>query len=96
MAKAKKKQKGSVLTGLLMLILAILLLALLLTQREQIKAAKQQEADLATKIEQTRQENAELEAALEKKDDAEYLQELARSELGMVAPGEKVFHDVSN
>ncbi|MBR7146697.1 MAG: septum formation initiator family protein [Oscillospiraceae bacterium] len=79
-----------------MLILAFLLLALLLTQREQIKAAKQQEADLAAKIEQTRQENAELEAALEKKDDAEYLQELARSELGMVAPGEKVFHDVSN
>lgn len=96
MARAKKKQKGGVLPGLLMFALALLLGALLLTQHKQIKTAKQQEADLAAQIEQTRQENAELEAALEKKDDAEYLQELARSELGMVAPGEKVFHDVSN
>jgi len=95
MAAAKKRKRG-VFTGLLLLTLALLLGALLLSQREQIKAAKQQEAELAAKIEQTKQENDGLEAALEKKDDEEYLQELARSELGMVAPGEKVFHDVSN
>ena len=95
MAAAKKRKRG-VFTGLLLLTLALLLGALLLSQREQIKAAKQQEAELSAKIEQTKQENAELEAALEKKGDEEYLQELARSELGMVAPGEKVFHDVSN
>ena len=96
MARAQKKKKGGLFTGLLLLMLTLLLGALLMTQREQIKTAKQQEAELTAKIEQTRQENAELEAALEKKDDQEYLQELARSELGMVAPGEKVFHDVSN
>ncbi len=96
MAAKQKSRKGGVFTGLLLLTLALLLGTLLLSQHEQIKTAKQQEAELAAKIEQTRQDNAALEAALEKKDDEEYLQELARSELGMVAPGEKVFHDVSN
>ncbi|MBQ1242482.1 MAG: septum formation initiator family protein [Oscillospiraceae bacterium] len=64
--------------------------------REKIRTAEEEQAALAAQIEQTQQDNAQLEAALEKKGDAEYLQELARSELGMVAPGEKVFHDVSN
>ena len=64
--------------------------------RDKIRTAEQEQAALAAQIEQTKQDNAQLEAALEKKGDAEYLQELARSELGMVAPGEKVFHDVSN
>lgn len=96
MAASKKKRKSGVFAGALLLMLALLLGVLLMDQRERIKTAKQQEAELSTKIEQTRQENAELEAALEKKDDEEYLQELARTELGMVAPGEKVFHDVSN
>ncbi|MBQ5739082.1 MAG: septum formation initiator family protein [Oscillospiraceae bacterium] len=64
--------------------------------REKIRTAEEEQAALAAQIEQTQQDNAQLEAALEKKGDAEYLQELVRSELGMVAPGEKVFHDVSN
>ena len=35
-------------------------------------------------------------AALEKADDPEFLQELARDQLGYVTPGEKTFYDVSN
>ena len=38
----------------------------------------------------------EISSALEKADDPEYLQELAREQLDMVSPGEKVFYDVSN
>jgi len=43
-----------------------------------------------------RQENRSLEAALERAEDPEYLQELARDQLGMVTPGQKDFYDVSN
>ena len=35
-------------------------------------------------------------SALEKADDPEFLQELARDQLGYVTPGEKTFYDVSN
>ena len=96
MARARKKQKGSIFTGILLLVLALLLGAHLMSLREKIRTAEEEQAALAAQIEQTQQDNAQLEAALEKKGDAEYLQELARSELGMVAPGEKVFHDISN
>ena len=41
-------------------------------------------------------DNDSLSSALEKADDPEYLQELAREQLDMVSPGEKVFYDVSN
>ena len=45
---------------------------------------------------QQQRENDSLSSALEKADDPEYLQELAREQLDMVSPGEKVFYDVSN
>lgn len=96
MARARQKQKGSILISILLIVLALLLGAHLMGLREKIRTAEEEQAALAAQIEQTQQDNAQLEAALEKKGDAEYLQELARSELGMVAPGEKVFHDVSN
>ena len=47
-------------------------------------------------LEQQQRENDSLSSALEKADDPEYLQELAREQLDMVSPGEKVFYDVSN
>ena len=52
--------------------------------------------ELGEKIAAMEQENAALQAALEKAGDTEYLQELARDQLGLVAPEEKVVYDVSN
>ena len=43
-----------------------------------------------------KQANDALASALEKADDPEFLQELARDQLGYVTPGEKSFYDVSN
>ena len=43
-----------------------------------------------------KQANDALASALEKADDPEFLQELARDQLGYVTPGEKTFYDVSN
>ena len=53
-------------------------------------------AHLSAQLEQQQRENDSLSSALEKADDPEYLQELAREQLDMVSPGEKVFYDVSN
>ena len=51
---------------------------------------------LQSDLDAAKQENDSLSSALEKADDPEYLQELAREQLDMVSPGEKVFYDVSN
>ena len=89
-------RRGGVLAGLLLLVLLILVGSHLLSLREEIRAAEAQKVELGEKIAAMEQENAALQAALEKAGDTEYLQELARDQLGLVAPEEKVFYDVSN
>ena len=88
---ARKKQGGGTLPKLLLLALLLLIGAHLLNLRQEISRA---EAEKQTLSEQ--RENDSLSSALEKADDPEYLQELAREQLDMVSPGEKVFYDVSN
>ena len=61
-----------------------------------IEAAENEQSGLEEQLAAQRQENASLEAALDKADDPEYLQDLARDQLGYVTPGEKDFYDVSN
>ena len=68
----------------------------LLRMREQLIAARAEHAALTEQVAKQEQENRALEAALERAEDPEYLQELARDELGMVSPGQKDFYDVSN
>jgi len=63
---------------------------------EKIVGAQVQRDALVEQLAMRRQENASLEASLEKANDPEYLQQLARDQLGMVSPGEKDFYDVSN
>ena len=89
-------RRGGVLAGLLLLVLLVLVGSHLLSLREEIRAAEAQRAELSEKIAAMEQEKAALQAALEKAGDAEYLQELARDQLGLVIPEEKVFYDVSN
>ena len=90
---ARKKQGGGALPKLLLLALLLLIGAHLLNLRQEISRA---EAEKQTLFEQQQRENDSLSSALEKADDPEYLQELAREQLDMVSPGEKVFYDVSN
>lgn len=88
--------RGRILSGILLAVLLFLVGAHLLNLREEIRAAEAEKVALAEKIAAVEQENAALEASLEKAGDEEYLQELARDQLGLVIPEEKVFYDVSN
>ena len=79
---ARKKQGGGTLPKL--------------NLRQEISRAEAEKQTLSAQLEQQQRENDSLSSALEKADDPEYLQELAREQLDMVSPGEKVFYDVSN
>ncbi len=95
-AKAQQKRQGGLLAQLLILALLLLVGAHLLTLQKKLDTAKSELEALSTQVEAQQQENDALSSALEKADDEEYLQQLAREKLDMVTPGERVFYDVSN
>ena len=96
MTAAKPKKRTSLLAALLILVLLSLLGWQLLRMRDQLLDARAERDALTERVAQQEQENRALEAALERAEDPEYLQELARDELGMVSPGQKDVYDVSN
>ena len=95
MAGKEKKRTGA-FTLIVIAVLLVLITAELFHMRERIEAAQTEQASLETQLAAQKQENASLEAALDKSDDLDYLQELARDELGYVTPGEKDFYDVAS
>ena len=95
MAGKEKKRTGA-FTLIVIAVLLVLITAELFHMRERIEAAQTEQASLETQLAAQKQENASLEAALDKSDDLDYLQELAREELGYVTPGEKDFYDVAS
>jgi len=96
MTAAKPKKHVSLIAALVVLILLILVGTQLLRIRDQLTEARAEHAALVAQVAKQEQENRSLEAALERAEDPEYLQELARDQLGMVSPGQKDFYDVSN
>lgn len=97
MASKKKRERRNI--DLLSAALILLLLALvgwqLLATRDKLGDARAEQAALEERVARQEQENHGLEAALERAEDPDYLQQLAREQLGMVTPGQKDFYDVS-
>lgn len=98
MAEKPEKPKGrtSLLASVLVLVLLLVAGVQLMSMRDRLAAAQEERAALEERVARQRQENRALEAALERAEDPEYLQQLAREELGMVSPGQKDFYDVSH
>lgn len=95
MAERQKKRTGP-LTVIVILLLLTIVGVELLRMQSKIESAQAEQTGLEDQLAAQRQENASLEAALDKADDPEYLQDLARDQLGYVTPGEKDFYDISN
>ena len=96
-AQVKKgRRHTSFLTVLVIAILIALVGVQLIHLRTQIESAQNQLTALKSDLDSAKQANDALASALEKADDPEVLQELARDQLGYVTPGEKSFYDVSN
>ena len=93
---ARKRQNSGMLPRLLLVVLLLLIGVHLLNLRQEISRAEAEKQALSAQLEQQQRENDSLSSALKKADDPEYLQELAREQLDMVSPGERVFYDVSN
>jgi cell division protein FtsB len=92
----RSRKRVSLFAAALVLVLLFLAGYHLLGMRSRLAAARAEESALAERVARQEQENRTLEAALDRAEDPEYLQQLAREQLGMVTPGQKDFYDVSN
>ena len=99
-AKAAKQKKqhtrSSFLTKLLVLLLVGGIGWQLFHLQEQVRAAEAEKAALAEKVQEKQLENDALSADIAQGGTQEKMEEMAREELGLVYPGERVFYDTSN
>ena len=98
MASKQRTNKRNIdlLSATLILLLMVIVGWQLMAMNDKLDLALAERAQLEERIARKEQENSGLKAALERAEDPEYLQELARENLGMVTPGQKDFYDVSN
>lgn len=90
----KFKRSGIVIK---IVILALILYAAisLVTTKGKISQALTDQQQLQKQLDEVLQENAGLKYDIEHAGDDETIEEIARSKLGLVKPGEKIFFDVS-
>lgn len=94
--KARRKTGAGVFTKLLILLLLLTLGWQLYRLRSQVQDAQAQKAALNEQVQQQQQTNDTLKADIADGGSQEKMEQIARDQLGMVAPGDKVFYDVSN
>ena len=96
MARSKKAKKRTSTALLLVLIaLAVFIGIELIQVNQRLGEAKVQEASLTRQMQQQQQENEALRSDLAKKDDPNFIKELARDQLGLAEEGERIFYDVN-
>lgn len=94
--RSKQKAKVGFFTKLLILVLLTALGWQLYCLHNQVGAAQGEKAALAAQVEQQQQKNDSLKESIDNGSSEEEMEQIARDELGLVSPGEKVFYDVSN
>ena len=90
-----KARKASILTKVIVLVLIVYSAVTLVSMSAKIKAAEEKQAEIQEEIDALAQENEGIEYLLENSDDPKTIEDIARDELGLVMPGEKIFYGVS-
>ncbi len=89
-----KFKRSSLLIKLLILSVVVYAAVTLVSLQSQITAKREEAAALEETITSAEQENQRLQNAIENIDTDEGVEEIARAKLGLVSPGEIIFHDV--
>lgn len=91
-----KLKRASVFTKIVILAMIVYASITLIGARERTTVAEADRAALQAQVDALLRENAELEYDIEHAGDPTVIAEIARTKLGLVMPGEKIFYDVSN
>ena len=87
-------RKSSILTRLIVLVLAVYAIVTLLGLQTQISQQDEANAALREEISATAQENQRLQQAIERVGSREGVEEVARNKLGLVTEGEIIFYNL--
>jgi len=88
----KKAKKSGVLTKIIIIIVVAYAAISLIRVCDQIEKGKEEQAQLEQTVSQLELENAELQYAIEHKNDDKVKEDIARNELGLVKEGETVYY----
>ena len=94
-SRKKTRKKGGIVLAVLLLLIAVAGFEVVQVYA-QISDAQAQEQALSVQLEQQKLANAALRDDLARADDEEFVKELARQQLGLAEPGERIFYDVNN
>lgn len=92
----RARPRAGFFTKLLILLLLAALGAELYHLRGRVEQAEAEKAQLSAQVAQRRQENEALQEAIENGGSEEEMRRIARKELGMADPNDKIFYDTSN
>lgn len=90
------RRKASIFTKLAVLVLVVYAAFNLLSLHGQIELARDARAVLEEAVAEQTLENAVLENEIENRDDPEMIERIARSQFGLIMPGERIFYGVTN
>ena len=86
-----KKKRSGILTKVLLIAVLIYAAASLITMSGKIKAAEDERDFLQQQAQDLENENTDIKDKIENSEDETVIEDVARAELGLVYPGEKVF-----
>ena len=89
------KKRGGIVALVLLLLIAVASFEVVQVYG-QIRSAQVTEQQLKEQVAAQQQANASLREDLARADDEEFIKELAREQLGLAEPGERIFYDVNN
>ena len=90
-----KLKRAGVGTKILILVLLAIVATTILSVHAQIQTAQAEKAALSQQVQALKEENAALADDIAHSNDPNYLENIARTELGLLEPGEIVFVDTS-
>lgn len=91
-----KKAKSGLLIKIVVAAIVIFAGVSIISLKSQISDAQKHQAELQSQVDAALQENGELEYAIGHAGDDETIEDVARSKVGLVQPGEKIFYDAGN
>lgn len=91
----KKKPKANRLITFVLCIIILGLVVTMFSQQITMSKLKSEEKMLGQKIQEQKEEKARTEKQLDEQNENERIEQIAREQLGMLKPGERVFVDSS-
>lgn len=91
-----KVRRANILTKLIISALVVYAVVSLIKMQERIERAEQSRDALAEQVRGIEADNASLAYKVEHSSDRETIEDVARSKLGLVLPGEIVFYDLGD